>query len=48
MAYMLFDNKEEYLQHIGDMLNKCDIFTLDKIMNLVLRDVYPAAFPRHY
>ena len=48
MAYMLFDNTEEYLKNIGDLLNKCDIFTLDKIMNLVLRNVYPDAFPKRY
>ena len=48
MAYWLFDNKEDYLKHIGDLLDRCDLNTLDKIMNLVLRNVYPNAFPKRY
>lgn len=48
MAYIMFDNKEEYLKHIGDMLDKCDIFTLDDILMRVLKNVYPNAFPKKY
>ena len=48
MAIMLLDNKEDYLKHIADLIDNCDICTLDDILLRVLKNVYPNAFSKRY
>lgn len=44
MAYMMYDDKEKYVKDIDDLFRKCDIFALDKILQIILRNLYPKHF----
>lgn len=40
MAFMLYDNKESYINTLHELLPQCDIFALDKLLNLALKHLY--------
>ena len=48
MAYLLFETKEEYLDNILSMIDKCDVCTLDDVLLLILKRLYPAHFGLKY
>ncbi len=44
MAWLMFDNKETYLETIQPLLKDADIDTLDKICKMLIKHYWPHAY----
>ena len=41
MANMMFDNREAYINMITELLNKADLFELDKFLRIMTKHFWP-------
>jgi len=44
MAWLMFENREVYLETITPLLKEVDLVTLDKVCKLLIKQVYPSAY----
>lgn len=41
MPEMMFDNREAYINMITELLNKANLFELDKFLNVMIKHFWP-------
>ena len=44
MAEMMFNSREEYTKQISILLNKADLFELDKFLRVLVKHFYPKLY----
>ncbi len=44
MAEMMFDNREAYINMITELLNKADLFDLDKFLKIMVKHYWPKQY----
>lgn len=44
MADMMFESREEYVEQINLLLNRADLFELDKFLRIMVKHFWPRAY----